>query len=103
MSLDPADLNPRVPLISAIFPKSSFTAADTIKVLGRVNSHYILGVFVAQLTLNAQPQRCAVGDGQPFAVEVIGEYCLWMKGVDEIDTFVVRVCTHLQSVGTIKH
>src|SRR5271163_3221318 len=38
-----------------------------------------------------------------FAVKVIGEDCLWMKGVDEIDTFVVRVCTGLQNIGTIKY
>src|SRR6202050_1379333 len=98
-----ANLYPRIPLVSAIFPKSSFTAADVTKVLDRANSHHILGVFVTQLSLNAQSQRCAVGDGQPFAVELIGENCLRMKGVNEIDTLVVRVCTHLQSISTIKH
>src|SRR5271170_2700090 len=92
-----------IPFVSAIFPEASLTAANMIEVLDRLDSHQILRVFVSQLTLDSKPQRRAVGDRQPFAVQVIGEDRLRMKGVDEINTFVVGICTHLQNVRTIKY
>src|SRR5277367_944171 len=81
-----------IPFVSAILPETAFTAANRTEVLDRLDSHHILRVFVSQLTLDSKPQRSSIGDRQPFAVQVIGEDRLRMKGVDEINTFVVGSC-----------
>ena len=46
-------------------------------------------IFVAELALDAQTQRRAMFDGEWRAVEVVGENCLRMEGVDEVVSFVV--------------
>ena len=63
-----------------------------------------LAMLVAQLALDAQPDRRAVLDRQRRVVELVGEDRLRMVGVVEVDAFVVRLgAVILHRVGAIEH
>src|ERR1700732_1948792 len=81
--------DPRVPLITAIFPIAAVAAVQIGEALHQLDPHDVFRHLVAKLPLEAQPQRRAVGNGQWLAIHVIGEDCLRMHSVDQVDALIV--------------
>src|ERR1700756_1032928 len=81
--------DPRIPLIPAIFPIAAAAAMPLGEALHQPDAHDVLRHLVAELPFEAQPQRRAVGNGQPLAVHVIGEDRLRMRSIDEVDALIV--------------
>src|SRR5438105_57387 len=78
----------RIPLVAAVFPETAFAPTDTIEPVDGLDAGDVLGVLVADVTLDPQPQRRAMGDRQGLAVHAIGENGLGMEGVEQIEAFV---------------
>lgn len=57
-----ACLNPRIPLIAAIFPKSAPAAPETVEAVRDLDTHQIFCLLVAELAFDTQPQRRAMAD-----------------------------------------
>src|SRR6266851_1176117 len=81
--------DPRVPLITAIFPIAAAAAMQIGEALHQLDAHDVFRHLVAELPLEAQPQRRAVGNGQRLAIHVIGEDRLRMHSVDQVDALIV--------------
>jgi len=47
------------------------------------------GVLVAEVVFHAQAQRRAVSHGERLPIHFVGEDCLRMDGIDEIDAFII--------------
>ena len=47
-----------------------------------------LDVLVSALTLDSEPQRRTVANGKILTIETIGENCLWVNNLEDIDTLV---------------
>src|SRR6185369_2141364 len=82
-------LDPGVPLVTLIFPIAALAAGDVGEALDQLDPHQIFGVLVAQLTLDPQPDRRAVRYRQRLVVQLVGQNCLRMVGIFEIDALVV--------------
>src|SRR5690606_10304829 len=80
----------RVPLIAAVLPVTALTLADLAEAGHCLNSSQVLGVLVAEVPLNAQPQRSSVADRERLTVKLMGDECLRVEGVVEVTAFVVR-------------
>src|SRR5262245_3589502 len=80
--------NAGVPLIAAIFPEAAAAAANSGKPLHRLDTHYVFCHLVAELALDAEPERRAMRNWQRRAVHVVGEDGLRMEGVFETDRFI---------------
>jgi hypothetical protein len=50
-----------------------------------LDPHHVLRHLVPELALGSQPQRSAVGDRQHPIVELVGENCLGMECIDEVE------------------
>src|SRR6187549_4108672 len=83
-------LDPRVPLVPAIFPEPALASGDVRELFDELHSHQVFRVLVAQLPFDSQAQRRAVLDGQVGAVQLISQNRLRMIGVVEIDALVVK-------------
>src|SRR5207244_401359 len=55
-----APSQPRIPLVAAIFPEAALALADTVEPFDGLDAGQVFGVLVADLALDAQPQRRAV-------------------------------------------
>src|SRR4051794_26427764 len=78
--------NPRIPfIIVAILPEAAFSVPQAGEAVARFDPHQIFGLLVAELALDAQAQRRAVGDLEVAVVERPGEDGLGMEGVDQVD------------------
>src|SRR5262245_52558030 len=98
--------NAGVPLIAAIFPEAAAAAANSGEPLHRLDTHHIFRHLVAELALDAEPERRTVGDRERRAVHLIGEDRLGMEGVGKSDRFVILalvVAGLAKIVGAIEH
>jgi HlyD family secretion protein len=96
-------LDASVPFVSPILPEAALATANVSEVANSFYSHHILGVFVSQLPLDAQPQGRPVGHGQRLRIQIISKYGLWMKRIDEIDTLIIGIGAGFQRIGTIEN
>src|SRR5713226_10104435 len=81
--------DPRLLLITAIFPIAAAAAMQIGEALHQLDAHDVFRHLVAELPLEAQPQRRAVRNGQRLTVHVIGEDRLRMRSVDQVDALIV--------------
>src|SRR5262249_30997656 len=98
-------LNPRVPFIAAIFPKSAPAASKTVEAVRNLDTHQILCVLVAELAFDAQPQRRAMTDRERRVVKAMRQNGLWVESIDQIDAFVIlpgAVKRLLKRVGALE-
>src|SRR5262249_47428251 len=97
--------NARVPCIAKILPISALAPTNFLETLDRLDPHEVLRHLVAKLTLNAQPQRRAVGNVQHLVIHVVGQDGLRMHCFRDIDAFVVLGLWIAEShrIGTIEH
>ena len=51
-----------IPLIAAIFPKTALTAPYIVEFVADFDAHHVFGMLVAEMALDAQTQRRAMGD-----------------------------------------
>ena len=65
--------NAGVPLVAVVFPIAAFATSDVRKAFDQLDPHHILGVLVAELPLDAQANRCTVGNRQILAVQPVRE------------------------------
>src|SRR5215469_3221347 len=84
------DSQPRVPLVAAVLPEAAPAARDVAEAVRHFDAVDVFGVFVADLPLDPQPQRRAVGDRQGLAVHHIGQNGLRMHRVEQIDALIVE-------------
>src|SRR3982074_2618242 len=82
--------DPAVPLVTAVFPEAALAAPDAVESLDRLHPGDELGVLVADVTLDPQPQRRAVAHRARRAVHVVGQDGLRMEGIEQVDAFVVE-------------
>ncbi len=80
--------NPRIPLVTAIFPKPALSAPEPVEPVSQLDAHQIFCVLVAELPFDPQPQWGAVAYGERDVVETVGKNGLGMESVDQIDAFV---------------
>src|SRR5262245_49971964 len=98
--------NAGVPFVAAIFPEAAVAATNPGKPLPRLDTHYVFRHLVAELALDAEPERRAMRNWQRRAVHVVGEDSLRMEGVFETDRFIIFaliVAGLAKIVGTIEH
>src|SRR4029453_12764036 len=81
--------DPGVPLVAVVLPVAAFAATDTREAVDELDHVHILGVFVAELSFDAQPQRRAVLYREVAAIEPERENRLRMVGVVHVDALVV--------------
>src|SRR3546814_16104311 len=82
--------DPRIPfIVHPILPVTPLPGADAVEARDRLDPGQIFGVLVAQLPLDPQAQRGAVGDRQPPAVERPGEDRLRVERIDEVAAFII--------------
>src|SRR3954451_19196666 len=85
----PAWLNAGIPLVAAVFPIPSPTAADARKVLNRLDPHDVLCHLVAKLAFDSKSQRRAMRDRQRRIIHLICQQSLRVECVGKPDAFVV--------------
>ena len=83
--------DPRVPLVALVLPVAALAAGDLGELDDEFDRRDVLRVLVAQLPLDAQPQRRAVGHRQRRVVQVVGEDRLRVARVVEVDALVVEI------------
>src|SRR5690606_19876355 len=90
-----------VPLVAQVFPVAALTLADGVQAIDRLDRGQVLGVFVAEVAFDPQPQWRAVLDRQRLAVERMGDQGLRMPRIVQIAAFVIRHAAEI--VGATKH
>src|SRR5579872_1277891 len=81
--------DPGVPfVIGIIFPIAALAAINAAQAVDCLDPLDVLGLFVAELALDPQPQGGAVGDGQQVPVHSPGEDRLGVESINEIDALV---------------
>src|SRR5690606_15457609 len=80
----------RVPLIAAVLPVTALAIADLVEAGHCLNPRQVLGVLVAEVALDAQPQRSSVADRERLTVKLMGDERLRVERVVEVTAFVVR-------------
>ena len=60
-----------------------------VEPVGHLDAHDVFGLLVAELALDPQPQRRAMGDRQRPRRSGMGQDGLGMEGVDQVDALVV--------------
>src|SRR5260370_23804321 len=81
--------DPRVPLVAAVFPVAAAAARDVVEALHQLDRHHVLGHLVAELPLDAQAERGALGHRQRLVVHLVGPDGLLAVSVHEVDGLVV--------------
>jgi hypothetical protein len=81
--------DPRIPLVTAIFPKPALAAPEPVEPVGQLDAHHIFCVLVAELPFDPRTQRGTMAYGERDVVETVGKNGLGMESVDEIDVFVI--------------
>jgi hypothetical protein len=56
--------DPRIPLVTAIFPKPALSAPKPVEPASQFNAHNIFCVLVAELPFDPQPERGAMTCGE---------------------------------------
>src|SRR5258708_2847821 len=103
--------DPRIPLITAIFPIAATAAMQIGEALHQLDAHDVFCHLVAELPFEAQPQWRAVGNGQRLAVHLIGEDRLRMRSVNQVDALIVadalgidtELAAIIQGTGAMEH
>src|SRR5437868_11907217 len=97
-----APLNPRVPfIVDIIFPIAALAPLNPGEAVDRLDPLDIFGLLVAELALDAEAQRGAVGDRQKMAVQPPGDQRLRMEGINQVNALVIRLVA--EPIGTMKH
>src|SRR4051794_1812377 len=86
-----AALNPRVPFIAAVLPVAAFALRDGCQIVDEFDTPDVFGHLVAELRLDAEPERRAVLDRQRGAVHLVGKDRLRMARVAYIDALVISI------------
>src|SRR5678816_594235 len=63
----------RVPLVALVFPVAALPFADARETFDELEAHHVFRVLVAELPLDAQPDRRAVRYGQRLVVQRVCE------------------------------
>src|SRR3981189_2766347 len=82
--------DPRIPLIPAIFPIAAAAAMQIGEAPHQLDAHDVFRHLVAELPLEAPPQRRAVTNSQRLAVHVIGEDRPRVRGSDQDEPPIVH-------------
>src|SRR5258705_6278379 len=93
----------RVPLVAAIFPVPALALSDGVESLDELDATHVLGRLVAELALDPEAERRAVGHRQRLLVHVVRENGLLVGRVLEIDTLVVPVAAFPERIEAVKH
>src|SRR5262245_5200057 len=95
-----------IPLVAQILPEATAAAPNAAEAFDRFDPHHVFRHLVAELPLDAEPQRRAVGDGKRPVVHLVGEDRLLVEGVFEPDRFVIAIGLRAglsQHVGAMEH
>src|SRR5687768_3500729 len=65
--------NTAIPVVTVVLPIAALAAADRAETVDQLDPVQIFRHLVAELSLDTNPQRRAVLDGQRLAVEAVGE------------------------------
>src|SRR5438309_1256424 len=95
-------LDPRVPLVAAILPVPPLPATDGREGLHQLDPHDVFGHLVAELALDAQPERRAVLDRERAIVDLVREDRLGVKRVVEVDALVVPIPGAVHAVRAVE-
>src|SRR5476651_1479937 len=76
--------DPGVPGVAAVLPIAAAPAGDPREIVDRLDVHDVFRHLVAELVLDPQAQRRAVGHRQGGAVHRVGEDGLLVERIDEI-------------------
>ncbi len=101
----PCRSNPRIPLVTAIFPKPALAAPEPVEPVGQLDAHHIFCLLVTELPFDPQPQGGTISDGERGIVETMRKNGLRMERVDEIDALVIlpgAVERLFQNVGAME-
>src|ERR1700733_12796469 len=99
-----AALQARVPdRVVEVPPPAPATLADRTERIHDLDAVDVLRVLVADLQLDAQPQRGPVLHWERFAVHTVSEDRLRMRGIEEIEALVVVVAVEFDLVEAVKH
>ena len=96
-------LNPRIPLVPAIFPVTTLAVADVHEVFDQFNAHNVFRHLVAELAFYPHAERCAIADKKIMIVKFIGENRLRVIGVFQINAFVILRTAIAHRIGADKH
>ena len=66
-----------------------------------MHAGHIFCVLIAQLAFDPEPQRRAVGYGQGLSVQLMRQYGLRLKAIQQIDAFIIGPSS--QTVSTMKN
>src|SRR5205085_3522665 len=87
----PAALDARIPfVVVAILPEAALAAKEAGERRPRLDPADIFGVLVAELALDPEPERRAIGNGEQLVVHPPGEDRLRVEGVDQVDALIIR-------------
>src|ERR1700731_4515318 len=81
--------NPGIPFVAAIFPIAALAAVQPGEAAHELDARDVFRHLVAELTLEPEAQRRAMGDVELLAVHLIGEDRLRMGGVGKVDALVI--------------
>src|SRR5688500_648376 len=88
-------------MVAAVLPISAAPTAYSRQAGNGFDSGQVLGMLVAELAFDPQPQRRTVTDRERLTVQAIGDDRLWMKRIDQVDALVIWCAS--QSIGTAEH
>src|SRR5258707_6512951 len=77
--------DPGIPFVTTVLPIAALAAGNIGKTVGNFDVMDILGLLVAKLALDPEPERRAMGHIQRLAVHCISNDGLGMKAVAQVD------------------
>src|SRR6185295_18065006 len=67
-------------------------------------AHDVLGLLIAELTLDAKPKWRTVWNGKGFAVQLVRKEGLRVESIEQIDTLIISLCLRsAERVRAMKH
>src|SRR5512143_349867 len=97
-------LDPCIPRVTTILPKSAFAAVEALERLDEFDPHDVCRHLVAELPFDARADRRAVADRQVRAVDRIRQARLRVQRIDDVDAFVIRLrAIVLLRIGAMKY
>src|SRR5271165_4390600 len=91
----------RVPFVAAVLPVAALAAVQARQAVGELDALDVLGLLVAELALDPEAQRGAVGDVERPAVHGVGDQGLGMAGIHQREAFVVLARRLLAALGRL--